>query len=47
MAAGKEFGCIPYEHYHAGVVVQMQECYLILFLAQYKEHSVQQIGHLQ
>lgn len=47
MASRLEFRCIPCEYHHAGVMVQMQEWNLILFFAQHKEHSVQQIGHLQ
>lgn len=40
-------GAAPRNHRHNSVMVQMQESYLPILLAQHKEHSVQQLRHFR
>lgn len=40
-------GAAPRNHRHNRVMVQMQERYLAIFLAQHKEHGVQQLRHFR
>jgi hypothetical protein len=46
MSSRVVFGATPRNHWHNGVVVQVQERNLIVFLPEYKENRVEEFGQL-